>query len=155
MPLTNYYQQGKFLKQFKKRWKNLSETSYREMYNSEALEHVDLIFRSAHTIKGMAATMGYDQTKELCKNIENVFDKIRKKQLKLNSNLASVLFKCIDAIQQMINDENKKIDLSSYLLMLEHPEESHPIENTESMPTTQLPTIRVKMSDLDSLVNLV
>jgi len=99
----------------------LSETSYREMYHSEALEHVDimnqallkleenpdikehldLIFRSAHTIKGMAATMGYDQTKELCKNIENIFDKIRKKQLKLNSNLASVLFKCIDAIQQI------------------------------------------------------
>src|SRR3972149_6169762 len=175
MPLTNYYQQGKFLKQFKKRWKNLSETSYREMYHSEALEHVDimnqallkleespdnkehvdLIFRSAHTIKGMAATMGYDQTKELCKNIENVFDKIRKKQLKLNSNLASVLFKCIDAIQQMINDENKKIDLGSYLLMLEHPEESHHIENTESMSIAQLPTIRVKMSDLDSLVNLV
>jgi chemotaxis protein histidine kinase CheA len=55
----------------------------------------------------------------------------------------------------MINDENKKIDLGSYLLMLEHPEESHPIENIESMSTTQLPTIRVKMSDLDSLVNLV
>jgi len=153
----------------------LSETSYREMYHSEALEHVDimnqallkleespdikehidLIFRSAHTIKGMAATMGYDQTKELCKNIENVFDKIRKKQLKLNSNLASVLFKCIDTIQQMINDENKKIDLGSYLSMLEHPEESHHIENTESMSIAQLPTIRVKMSDLDSLVNLV
>ena len=153
----------------------MSETSYREMYHSEALEHVDimnqallkleenpdikehvdLIFRSAHTIKGMAATMGYDQTKELCKNIENVFDKIRKKQLKLNSSLASILFKCIDAIQQMINDENKKIDLSSYVLMLEHPEESHPIENTESMSIVQLPTIRVKMSDLDSLVNLV
>jgi two-component system, chemotaxis family, sensor kinase CheA len=153
----------------------LSETSYREMYHSEALEHVDimnqallkleenpdvkehidLIFRSAHTIKGMAATMGYVQTKELCKNIENVFEKIRKKQLKLNSNLASVLFKCIDALQQMINDENKKIDLDSYLLMLEHPEEPHSIENTESMSTAQLPTIRVKMSDLDSLVNLV
>lgn len=153
----------------------MSETSYREMYHSEALEHIDimnqallkleenpdvkehidLIFRSAHTIKGMAATMGYNQTKELCKNIENVFEKIRKKQLKLNSNLANVLFKCIDALQQMINDENKKINLDLYLLMLEHPEEPHSIENTESMSTTQLPTIRVKMSDLDSLVNLV
>lgn len=153
----------------------MSETSYREMYHSEALEHIDimnqallkleenpdvkehidLIFRSAHTIKGMAATMGYNQTKELCKNIENIFEKIRKKQLKLNSNLASVLFKCIDALQQMINDENKKINLDSYLLMLKHPEEPHSIENTESMSTTQLPTIRVKMSDLDSLVNLV
>ena len=153
----------------------MSDANYREMYHSEALEHVDimyqallkleenpdiaehvdLIFRSAHTIKGMAATMGYEQTKELCKNIENVFDKIRKKQLKLNSNHASVLFKCIDAIQQMINDENKKIDLDSYILMLEHPDESRQIEETESMSISPLPTIRVKMSDLDNLVNLV
>ena len=153
----------------------MPETNYREMYLSEALEHIDimnqallkleenpdvkehldLIFRSAHTIKGMAATMGYEQTKELCKNIENVFDDLRKKQTNLTSNLASALFKCIDALQQMINDENKKIDLDSYLSMLKNPDETHYEENTESMTLTQLPTIRVKMSELDSLVNLV
>ncbi|MFN3654613.1 MAG: Hpt domain-containing protein, partial [Candidatus Nitrosotenuis sp.] len=75
----------------------MSQNNYHEMYVSEALEHVetineallkleeepdnrehlDLIFRSAHTIKGMSATMGYDDTRELCKNIENIFDNIR------------------------------------------------------------------------------
>ena len=153
----------------------MPETNYREMYLSEALEHIDimnqallkleenpdvkehldLIFRSAHTIKGMAATMGYEQTKELCKNIENVFDELRKKQSILTPNLASALFKCIDALQQMINDENKKIDLGSYLSMLNHPDETRLEENIESMAPTQLPTIRVKMSELDSLINLV
>lgn len=153
----------------------MPETNYREMYLSEALEHIDimnqallkleenpdvkehldLIFRSAHTIKGMAATMGYEQTKELCKNIENVFDELRKKQATLTPNLASALFKCIDALQQMINDENKKIDLGLYLSMLNHPDETHFEENIESITPTQLPTIRVKMSELDSLVNLV
>lgn len=153
----------------------MPETNYREMYLSEALEHIDimnqallkleenpdvkehldLIFRSAHTIKGMAATMGYEQTKELCKNIENVFDELRKKQTTLTPNLASALFKCLDALQQMINDENKKIDLDSYRSMLNHPEETRFEENIESMTPSQLPTIRVKMSDLDSLVNLV
>ncbi|MFB5624691.1 MAG: Hpt domain-containing protein, partial [Nitrosopumilus sp.] len=153
----------------------MSENNYRDMYVTEALEHVDimnqallkledepeqkehldLIFRSAHTIKGMAATMGYEQTKDLCKNIENIFDSIRKKQQKLTHNLASALFKCLDSLQQMINDENKKIDLESYLSILKNPDEPQQIETTESLQSSQLPTIRVKMSDLDSLVNLV
>ena len=71
----------------------------------EVKEHIDLIFRSAHTIKGMAATMGYDQTKELCMNIENVFDDIRKKEQKLSPNLASALFKCLDALQHVLKPQ--------------------------------------------------
>jgi two-component system chemotaxis sensor kinase CheA len=55
----------------------------------------------------------------------------------------------------MINDENKKIDLESYLSILKNPEKPQQIETTDSMQPSQLPTIRVKMSDLDSLVNLV
>lgn len=143
------------------------------MYVTEALEHVDtineallklekdpknseqlnLIFRSAHTLKGMAGTMGYNQTKELCRNIENVFDKIRKKESELSQDLVSVLFKCIDTLQNMINDEQKIIDLEHYVKLLENPEKTTGDE--ETMLVTQLPTIRVKMSDLDSLVNLV
>jgi len=149
--------------------------NYREMYVSEGLEHIeimneallkleenpdtrenlDLIFRSAHTLKGMAATMGYEQTKNLCKNIENIFEKIRKKESKLSSHLASALFKCIDVLQQMIHDEKMKIDIESLLKMLEKPEKFQEKESTEPMYVTQLPTIRVKMSELDSLVNLV
>jgi two-component system chemotaxis sensor kinase CheA len=145
------------------------------MYNSEALEHIeimnqallkleekpkskehiDLIFRSAHTIKGMAATMGYIQTKDLCKNIENIFDEIRKKQKDLTPQLATAIFKCIDSLHQMINDENKKIDLDSLISMLENPEKSKNIENFDTISSIQLPTISVKMSELDSLVNLV
>ncbi len=144
------------------------------MYVSEALEHVDainetllkleeepdkrdyldLIFRSAHTIKGMSATMGYDDTKEMCKYIENIFDNIRKGQSKLTPNMASALFKCLDLLREMITDDKKKTDLNSYLQMLEHPENVKATV-TESANTTTSPTIRVKMSDLDSLVNLV
>lgn len=144
------------------------------MYVSEALEHVetinetllkleeepnkreylDLIFRSAHTIKGMSATMGYDDTRELCKNIENIFDNIRKNQAKLTPSLASALFKCIDLLREMIADDKMKVDLKPYLQMLEHPEE-YQATATESKTIAKSPTIRVKMSDLDSLVNLV
>ena len=153
----------------------MSETNYQDMYRSEGLEHVEImnnallkleekpkskehidqIFRSAHTIKGMAATMGYEQTKELCKNIENIFDKIRKNQKDLTSQLATAIFKCIDTLHQMINDENKKIDLDSLKFMLENPEEFKSVEKLDTISSAQLPTISVKMSELDSLVNLV
>ena len=144
------------------------------MYVAEALEHVetindtllkleeepenreylDLIFRSAHTVKGMSATMGYDDTRELCKNIENIFDNIRKGQDKLSPNLASALFKCIDLLRELIADEKKKVDLKPYLEMLEHPDDVQ-LNTVESTTAAKSPTIRVKMSDLDSLVNLV
>lgn len=152
----------------------MSEASYREMYISEALEHVDiineallklenepnvkehidLIFRSAHTIKGMSATMGYDHIKELCKHIENIFDKIRKGESNVTPNLVSALFKCLDLLQQMINDEKKQVNIKPYLEMLENPDKVT-ISNNEISSTAKSPTIRVKMSDLDSLVNLV
>ena len=153
----------------------MSETNYQDMYRSEGLEHVEImnnallkleekpkskehidqIFRSAHTIKGMAATMGYEQTKELCKNVENIFDKIRKNQKDLTPQLATAIFKCIDTLHQMINDENKKIDLDSLKSMLENPEEFKSVEKSDTISSVQLPTISVKMSELDSLVNLV
>jgi len=136
----------------------LPETNYQEMYLSEALEHIeimnqallkleenpkskeyiDLIFRSAHTIKGMATTMGYVQTKELCKNIENIFDKIRKKQKEMTPQLATAIFKCIDSLYQMITDTNKKIDLDSLISILENPEESKDINNFDTISSVQL-----------------
>lgn len=95
----------------------MSENSkYREMFVQEALEHVeslntyllkleeepdirdhvDVLFRSAHTLKGMAATMDYTQIREMCKAIETIFDKFRQNEEKINKALASVIFEGID-----------------------------------------------------------
>lgn len=120
----------------------------------EKREYLDLIFRSAHTIKGMSATMGYDDTRELCKNIENIFDNIRKGKEKLAPNLASALFKCIDLLREMIADDKKRVDLKPYLDMLANPDDVQ-LSAAEATSATKSPTIRVRMSDLDSLVNLV
>lgn len=156
----------------------MSESNYREMYVSEALEHVEMmnqtllkleekpsdrgfldeIFRSAHTIKGMASTMGYDETRELCKNIENIFDNIRNGAEKLTHHLTSAIFTSVDLLQRLISDEKLKVDLTPYLKKLENPEEDvEGIESREDTASTASvsTTIRVKMTDLDSLVNLV
>lgn len=120
-------------------------------------EHVDVLFRSAHTLKGMAATMDYTQIREMCKAIESTFDKFRQNEEKITKVLASVIFEGIDLIKQMTEDENKKIDLEQYLTYLANPSEFKKTsdEDTPTSGQTSSPTIRVKMEDLDSLVNLV
>ncbi len=151
---------------------------YREMFVQEALEHVenlnqhllkyekepnvkeyvDVLFRSAHTIKGMAATMGYDQIREICKTIEEIFDKFRKGEITITSELGNVIFLGIDHLRQLINDETKKIDLVEFLNYVKNPIGLTTNKSeSDSMSVQQIksPTVRVKMQDLDALVNLV
>lgn len=117
-------------------------------------EHIDILFRSAHTLKGMSATMGYDQIKELCKAIENEFDKFRKDESVLSNDMASVLFSCVDAIKLLITDEKHTIDLEVYLSAIKNPESST-LSSLDESTSTSSSTIRVKMDSLDSIVNLI
>lgn len=65
-------------------------------------EAINEIFRSAHTLKGMSATMGYNAIAELTHDMENVLDLVRNDKLKADENIIDLLFKCIDALQQMV-----------------------------------------------------
>jgi len=149
---------------------------YRDMFVQEALEHVEnlnqsllkfeeepnnrelvnVLFRSAHTVKGMAAAMRYDQIRDICKTIEEIFDKFRKDEETMTLDLASVLFEGIDLLRQMIEDEEKKIDLDDYLNHVKNPSsfKKNTVE-TNTNVSINSHTIRVKMKDLDTLVNLV
>lgn len=135
---------------------NLNQSLLKLEEDPSSKEHLDSAFRSAHTLKGMAATMGYDQIKELCKAIEELFDKFRKGEEKISSGLASYLFRCFDTVQEMIDDENKKINIEQYLAELRNPSDAGKQEESTAQQHSALPqTIRVKMQDLDSLVDLV
>ena len=65
---------------------------------------VQVIFRSAHTLKGMSATMGFEDLASLTHDMENVLDLIRNHKLKMNSDIFDVLFKCLDALEGMVQD---------------------------------------------------
>ena len=54
------------------------------------------VFRSAHTLKGMAGTMGFDAILNLTHDMENVLDAVRNGKLKVNSGILDVLFECLD-----------------------------------------------------------
>ncbi|HKL75647.1 MAG TPA: Hpt domain-containing protein, partial [Halanaerobiales bacterium] len=50
--------------------------------NPEDSEIINTIFRAAHSLKGMAATMGFDSLTELTHKVENILDRVRNDELK-------------------------------------------------------------------------
>ncbi len=61
------------------------------------------IFRVAHTIKGMAGTMGFTKMTKLTHVMENVLQAIRSDEIKVTSELVDVLFKCLDALENYVS----------------------------------------------------
>lgn len=68
------------------------------------LKILDEIFRSAHTIKGMSATMGYAAIAELTHEMENVLDLLRKGTLQAHAGIIDTLFQCVDHLEQLVEE---------------------------------------------------
>ena len=68
------------------------------------LHILDEIFRSAHTIKGMSATMGYSAIAELTHEMENVLDLLRKGVLTAHTEIIDTLFQCVDRLEQLVDE---------------------------------------------------
>lgn len=95
------------------------------------MDTVNEIFRSAHTLKGMSATMGYKDLADLTHIMENVLDAVRNDKLKMNSAILDVVFEAVDNLEEMVLDivdggEGKK-DVSATVAKLEA------IENGEAI----------------------
>jgi len=95
---------------------------YKEMYAVESAEHlrtmndallcleknpqndenINVLFRAAHTLKGMSATMGYTNIAELTHKMENFMDRIRKNEMKLDPEAIEVLFESFDMLEKMV-----------------------------------------------------
>ena len=71
-----------------------------EPENEDAINE---IFRAAHSLKGMAGTMGYKRLQRLTHDTENVFSAVRGGQMKVTSDLIDVLFQALDAIQGYVD----------------------------------------------------
>ncbi|MFC8687972.1 chemotaxis protein CheW [Brevibacillus porteri] len=66
--------------------------------------HVKEIFRSAHTLKGMSATMGFEDMASLTHEAENVLDLIRNQKLTITSDIMDAIFQSVDLIEGMVID---------------------------------------------------
>lgn len=76
----------------------------------EDVDKINEIFRVAHTIKGMAATMGFNEMAELTHKMEDVLSKFREGELKVTQNVVTVLFDCLDTLERMVNNISEGID---------------------------------------------
>ena len=70
----------------------------------ENVDTVNEIFRAAHSLKGMAGTMGYKRMQRLTHDMENVFSEIRNGKMNVNADLVDIVFKCLDALEGYLNN---------------------------------------------------
>ena len=89
-----------FLDETKEHLQNLSDQIMALEANPEDSNTINEIFRAAHTLKGMAGTMGYKRMQTLTHDMENVFSEVRSGKLKANSDMIDILFNCLDALDE-------------------------------------------------------
>ncbi|MFW6410044.1 MAG: chemotaxis protein CheW [Halanaerobiales bacterium] len=87
--------------------------------NPENKETINSLFRAAHSLKGMAATMGFDTLTELTHKLENLMDKVRSEELKADTELVDLLFAGIDLIERIVEQigetGEENMDISEYI----------------------------------------
>jgi two-component system chemotaxis sensor kinase CheA len=173
-------------------------SQYRELFISETREHlrtfnelivalesaaddrenIDSLFRTAHSIKGMAASMGYGEITELAHKIEDLMDQVRKKLLVFEPAIADLLLEGGDLLEGLVNDVDTGVteerDLGDFLqrligyapnqakeatapspepLNIELSKEKIVGERQEKLLVSRQ-TIRVRTEILDNLINI-
>ncbi|ACX72125.1 CheA signal transduction histidine kinase [Methanocaldococcus vulcanius M7] len=68
------------------------------------LDLINQIFRSAHTIKGGARTVGLSHISDLTHHMEDILDYVRNGQIPVTSEIIDLLFKCLDALETMLEE---------------------------------------------------
>lgn len=92
---------------------HLQDLSQHLMILEEEPENADTIneiFRAAHSLKGMAGTMGYKRMQHLTHIMENVFSEIRNGKMNVTSDLVDILFDCLDALQAYLDNIQQTAD---------------------------------------------
>ncbi|TJY43581.1 chemotaxis protein CheA [Cohnella pontilimi] len=93
-----------FIDEANEHLQSLNENMLRLEQQPEDIDIVQVIFRSAHTLKGMSATMGFEDLASLTHEMENVLDLVRNGKLSMNGNIFDTLFKGLDSLEGMIQD---------------------------------------------------
>ncbi|PAE16425.1 chemotaxis protein CheA [Virgibacillus sp. 7505] len=95
---------GVFIEESKEHLQALNQHLLELEKQPEDIGVVNEIFRSAHTLKGMSATMGYQDLANLTHQMENVLDAIRNHQIKINPEILDVVFEAVDSLEEMVLD---------------------------------------------------
>ena len=133
MELNQYLEM--FIEESKEHLQACSEHLLELEKNPTDLAIVGEIFRSAHTLKGMSATMGYEDLADLTHKMENVLDAIRNDKIKVTAEILDVVFESVDHLEAMVYDiadgGDGKRDVQSTVQLLQR------IEAGETIVTAQ------------------
>jgi two-component system, chemotaxis family, sensor kinase CheA len=132
--------------------------------NPEDLTIVNEIFRSAHTLKGMAATMGYEDLANLTHQMENVLDAIRNSKIKVTSLILDVVFMAVDDLEAMVmsiaeggNGKRDVTEIVQKLALIEKGEflESLQAKDEAAAAVLEADTIDTQYADYDQFEQTV
>lgn len=92
-----------FVEESREHLQYLNENLLELEKNPDKKDIFNEIFRIAHTLKGMAGTMGFKKVSNLTHEMENVLQEIRSGNIKIDDDIIDLLFKCLDALEEYIN----------------------------------------------------
>ncbi len=87
--------------------------------NPDDLEPVEAVFRAAHSLKGMSATMGYERTAELTHTMESLMDTVRKREQPVTGDLIDLILRATDTLGTLINEETSGMPGSDIELLVQ------------------------------------
>lgn len=112
-----------FLEESKDNLQTLNEALLQLEQEPDNVDKLNEIFRVAHTIKGMAATMGFNTMAALTHKMEDVLSEFRDGELRVTKQVVTVLFKCLDTLEQMVdsieNGEEQEVPVDDIIAKLE------------------------------------
>ncbi len=133
---TNQYL-DMFIEESKEHLQNINDRLLELEQNMDDLSVINELFRSAHTLKGMAATMGFDDLASLTHEMETVMDLIRNQSIQLDSHTMDVIFQCVDLLEEMILDiadgGNGELEISNAITLLRQLSQSESPVKTEDV----------------------
>lgn len=91
-----------FIDESKEHLQSLNENLLELEKSPHDLTIVNNIFRAAHTLKGMAASMGYSDLANLTHIMENVLDGIRNEKINVSTHILDVIFQAVDDLEVMV-----------------------------------------------------
>jgi two-component system chemotaxis sensor kinase CheA len=100
MDVENY--KDIFIEEAKDHIKNMNNALLALEKNNADITPLNELFRSSHTLKGMAATMGYDKLAEFTHMLEEIMDRIRDGKMAMDVSVINLLFKSVDTLEKFI-----------------------------------------------------
>lgn len=93
-----------FIDETKEHLQDLSDQLMILETEPENADVINEIFRAAHSLKGMAGTMGYKRMQHLTHMMENVFSEVRNGNIKVTIHMVDILFQCLDALEAYLDE---------------------------------------------------